>query len=392
MTQFYQEMIAFKEFSQLTEDRHYTEAPIDWWVVITDVQGSTKAIEAGQYKTVNMVGASSIAAVVNAAGTREIPFVFGGDGATALIPASARERVAQALAQSAEVALAQFGLKLRVGLVPVAELVKAGAPVRVCKYELATNNYLAFFKGQGLTLAETWVKAGQYALTVQTAPQFDPHLGLSCRWAPLENTRGLILSILIKIKPGLNDVLLLSEVIREIDDIVGLSAPESHPIKPDAVHADKMGRAAKLEAVYSRKAFWVTQFTVRLIMFLGILIEKGWLKLKAVDLDGYKKSLRVNSDYRKYDEMLRLVVDCTPAMRDQIAQKLESLHQSGKVYYGLHESSHALMTCFVQNSSDNQHVHFIDGGDGGYAMAARQLKQQMKNEGVAAGQSLGALS
>ena len=33
-----------------------------------------------------------------------------------------------------------------------------------------------------------------------------------------------------------------------------------------------------------------------------------------------------------------------------------------------------LMTCFVEAASDYQHVHVIDGGDGGYTMAAREMK------------------
>ena len=36
------------------------------------------------------------------------------------------------------------------------------------------------------------------------------------------------------------------------------------------------------------------------------------------------------------------------------------------------------MTCFLQKLEDGKHIHFIDGGDGGYAIAAKQLKAQIK--------------
>ena len=36
------------------------------------------------------------------------------------------------------------------------------------------------------------------------------------------------------------------------------------------------------------------------------------------------------------------------------------------------------MTYYVANLEPSQHIHFIDGGDGGYAMAAKQLKTQLK--------------
>jgi len=35
------------------------------------------------------------------------------------------------------------------------------------------------------------------------------------------------------------------------------------------------------------------------------------------------------------------------------------------------------MTCYFHGPEDGQHIHFIDGGDGGYAMAAKQLKAQL---------------
>jgi hypothetical protein len=44
--------------------------------------------------------------------------------------------------------------------------------------------------------------------------------------------------------------------------------------------------------------------------------------------------------------------------------------------YGVHVSRHALMTCLVFDRFGKQ-VHFVDGANGGYALAAKQLKQQL---------------
>jgi hypothetical protein len=35
------------------------------------------------------------------------------------------------------------------------------------------------------------------------------------------------------------------------------------------------------------------------------------------------------------------------------------------------------MTCLVFSLAESRHVHFIDGADGGYALAALQLKEQL---------------
>ena len=41
-------------------------------------------------------------------------------------------------------------------------------------------------------------------------------------------------------------------------------------------------------------------------------------------------------------------------------------------------ASQALMTCFVYGLDEGEHVHFVDGGGGGYALAAKQFKAQHK--------------
>src|SRR5262249_60023738 len=88
----------FGAFSRLVGPSLYAPLPDDWIVGVADIVESTKAIAAKRYKAVNMAGAAVIAAVTNALGGREFPFVFGGDGASfAVSPedlAPAREALA----------------------------------------------------------------------------------------------------------------------------------------------------------------------------------------------------------------------------------------------------------------------------------------------------------
>jgi hypothetical protein len=81
---------------------------------------------------------------------------------------------------------------------------------------------------------------------------------------------------------------------------------------------------------------------------------------------------------RKFDDMLRMVVDCSNAQAEQVHQFLEGRFLEGQLFYGLHRSDHALMTCLVFSATDNQHLHFIDGAGGGYAYAATQMKSQLR--------------
>jgi hypothetical protein len=48
----------------------------------------------------------------------------------------------------------------------------------------------------------------------------------------------------------------------------------------------------------------------------------------------------------------------------------------------MHTAPSALITCFVKAYAGD-HVHFVDGANGGYALAARQLKKQLAERGGA---------
>jgi hypothetical protein len=379
-THFFSELKAFEDFAGLADDANYVTAPDDWLVVITDVEGSTKAIQAGRYKIVNMVGAATVAAIVNAVGTREIPFVFGGDGATAVIPGAALPQIMAALAKSREISRDEHGLNLRIGIVPNKHLREQGAPVRVAKYRLAGNNSIAFFKGHALSLAEKWVKSGKYLLSEEKRPiRFDPHEGLSCRWAPLKNSRGCFLSILVKVNEAkVSEVdTFTKKVIRELGEILDFDSPDAHPVKETALTTEKTLKAASLETSFQTRGTKFKRFLKNLGRMLYIHgLNRGLFK-KTFDMQAYRASLALNSDYRKYDEMIRMVVDATPEMKRKCEELLAGYHEKEQVFYGIHESKTALMTCFVQNYQD-AHVHFIDGGDGGYAMAAKGLKAQLK--------------
>jgi hypothetical protein len=84
---FYRDLRPFSDARGVAETGNFVPVPDDWVVVLSDVRGSTAAIRAGRYKDVNLVGASSITAVCNAMKGIDLPYVFGGDGATLLAPA-----------------------------------------------------------------------------------------------------------------------------------------------------------------------------------------------------------------------------------------------------------------------------------------------------------------
>jgi len=62
---FYANLPVFLDFMCVADENNFHDVPSDWLVVVSDIKGSTKAIESGRYKDVNILGASSIIAVLN---------------------------------------------------------------------------------------------------------------------------------------------------------------------------------------------------------------------------------------------------------------------------------------------------------------------------------------
>ena len=225
---FFQEMEPFHLFHDLVVDDHYIHAPSDWWVIVTDVIGSTVAIENGRYKDVNTIGAATLASIQNATGQLQIPFVFGGDGATALVPGRFKDAVERELSALRSVSQDQLKLELRVGLVSVVEL-NILASVAVSKYMLKGNYPLAIFRGGALTKAEELIKGGEQSYQVPHHPDSETNLRqLSCRWKPLETTNGTVISLLLMDPRGRPAV--YAEFLRELEDILAGDVEQFNPV------------------------------------------------------------------------------------------------------------------------------------------------------------------
>jgi DUF3095 family protein len=110
----YAHLSVFDDFARLTDPALYTSLPDEWVLGISDIVQSTAAIAAGRYKVVNTAAAAVIAAVANALGEHDFPFVFGGDGASFALPPEHAELARSALASVAAWVRDDLELKMRV--------------------------------------------------------------------------------------------------------------------------------------------------------------------------------------------------------------------------------------------------------------------------------------
>ena len=64
----------------------------------------------------------------------------------------------------------------------------------------------------------------------------------------------------------------------------------------------------------------------------------------------YVQQVVENSDFRKYDDGLRMILDCTPELEGALTKVLAAAAAAGIVRYGLHRQDAAMMTCFAPRS------------------------------------------
>ena len=380
---FYTNLSPLDRFLDLADPDLYTDVPEDWYVLITDVVGSTQAIDQGHYKEVNLVGASSIIAVLNALDTAEIPFVFGGDGASLLVPPWALHAAREALLSLKTLAHEAFQLELRVGVVPVS-VVTQRFPLQVAKIRLTPYCNQSSFIGGGLTYATDLVKKNERYQLIKDGEYPANLRGLECHWQDIPSLHGHMVSLIVSALPnnGHSNEVLYQQVIQAIQTIYG-DEQRYRPVTPEALNLTFNPRRLILEvkAKTQGKPRWLRiLYLVRVLIeiFVGRYLIAFNVKFEKVQWGRYKEDLCAASDYQKIDDALRMVISGTSSQTHQLETFLEQQKQDGKLIYGMHVSDRALMTCMFMGSREH-HLHFIDGADGGYALAARNLKGALPN-------------
>ena len=102
-------------------------------------------------------------------------------------------------------------------------------------------------------------------------------------------------------------------------------------------------------------------------------------RLGSFSADSYLDDVILNTDYRKFDDTLRLVLDLSAEQVGALRFHLDAEQGAGRLDYGMNVSRSALMTCLVFNLERAGHIHFVDGSDGGFARAALDLKARLES-------------
>ena len=388
---FFSALPVFTRFEGVTDDANYRSLPDDWYLALADIVSSTEAIAAGRYKMVNMAGASVISAVLNSLDRGDYPFVFGGDGACVAIPAAGLARVTVALAAVQSWVAEDLQLSLRTALVPMRDIRTEGLDVRVARFSPNAFVSYAMFIGGGTSWAEAQMKAGNYGIRPGANRERPDLTGLSCRWNPISARNGAIVSV-IAVPAAMGNGPEFQALVADIIAIAAEQNREGHPVPvegPDLAMA-MGGIAVEARATALPGRTFVRKLAIAGQIALTVTLHRLGLTLGTFNARRYKRDVAANSDFRKFDDGLKMTIDLDAAHLARLESRLAEAESKGICHYGLHRQASALMTCFVPTPLSNDHMHFIDGAEGGYAMAAAALstKKPRARDGQQASASL----
>lgn len=259
------------------------------------------------------------------------------------------------------------------------ELKKHGADVLVGRFEPAPASAYAVFLGDGVDLMKSSVKGrgddGLAALSMIGDADDDgmpPNLtGLSCRWTPLKSARGKMVALVTRGDDH-------GRIHRELTACAGVAALNAASLENLQARWPPKGLLREARARRRNKPLWVSALLVGLETYVAYLFVKNKWGAGTFSAERYHQDvLKGAVDFARSGQTLALVFDCPVDRVEAVRTYLEQRAGRGELQYGMHVSDHAVMTYFV-TSTEDKHVHFVDGGDGGYTTAATQLKARLK--------------
>ncbi len=363
------------EFAAAFDVSAHTPLPVDWLVAVTDVVKSREHINAGRYKAVNMAGVAMISAAMNELGTRQLPYIFGGDGAAIAVSPEVQTQLADILARTAVMAKEELGLELRAAIVPISQIRADGLDVRVRKVRVSDSIDNFAFSGGGIAHAEKLMKEGRFRIAAGAAGSRPDLAGLSCRWTPISAPGKKIVSVIAEPGEQATTESFIASA-RKLLALVGMEGNAGSPIPAEGPGVKWPVKGAELEAGISRgtRGRTATLWALHLQTLIALFLFKTGFKVGGFDPAHYQRTTGINTDFRKVQDGLRMTVSLDPQGIQRLEAFLEERRARKELRYGLSTQDEAVLTCFVPSILEDNHYHFLDGAGGGYAAAASAIR------------------
>lgn len=367
----------------LTEESYFKSVPNDWHIVVTDIENSTEEFNNGKYKEMNIISASSIIIALNIADKHgiEIPFIYGGDGASMVIPAKILDEVLEALTTLRNNAKYNFKLSLRVGSISIENLKKYGHRLKVAKIKIVEDYTQAIFLGVGLAQAEKIIKSDKRFLSRKEGEEKKLNLsGLQCRWNEIEppaHKKDILVLIVQPLKQR-GQTITYKKILEDIEEVYG-SFKRRHPIGAKEIgHSSDFKTLSKASKIkYGRLNILYTGFQM-IKSFLSKVYIKSNIKLPIqIHEDYIHGDIATATDTLKIDGALKTIIAGSKKQKGLLLKKLQRRERNGQILFGHFGTESTTITCYV-HKREKEYINFIDGTDGGYIKAAQELKAKIK--------------
>lgn len=167
---------------------------------------------------------------------------------------------------------------------------------------------------------------------------------------------------------------------KRVNEIYG-EVENHHPVVVEKLKLTFNPRRLTTEALVrtNRHFFTLLNYILKCLMtnFVGKVLIEGKFDTKDVAWSNYLTDVVANSDYKKFDGMVKMIMDGSVDQEKALLLYLENCFKLGKLIYGTHTCPEATMTCLVFTYS-GKHAHFLEDSHGGYALAAKDFKLRLR--------------
>lgn len=361
----------------LSNDIAFRQVPEDWIVFVVDIENSTLAVQEGKHEEVNLAATGSIVTVLNEVKKTNkeirVPYFFGGDGTTFIVPAKFRTKIRSLLENYRHHVKLRTSLILRVGCLEVAEIYNLNHKLKIAKFALTEHLTIPIVLGTGLKHAEEVIKSS-FINTQKKESELEAIAltGMECRWQeikPKEEEKKII-CLLVDCQIEQNQGEIYKNIFEKINDIFG-DYKERNPISNERLRLNPSIKKMKEEL---KLKFGNYSFSTLINSWLSTIIGDYGFRIFSTKIE-YFRNIPLLADTIMMDGVLHTVFSGTQKKINEFMPYLEELEQQGKIKYGIQITHSSIMSCYVEDRKNN-HIHFVDGTEGGYTKAAMMYKSK----------------
>jgi hypothetical protein len=363
----------------LDDESYFSEIPNTWHVVVVDIENSTQSVDAGKHHQINLTATGAIISVLNTIRKEkkniEIPYFFGGDGATFIVPAALLNKITVVLENYSLHIKRNIDLTLRVGHTSIKNLSAENSTLKIVKHQLTEQLAIPIVLGNGLKKAEEIIKNTFVAIDYGNFKKDLLNLeGMECRWKQINptQTKNKVVCLLLDSINETSQRELYRDILTEMDTIFG-TFKSRQPIASTNLKLNfslfKIWEEMKISLVDKN---WIYLFK----NWISTLIGKWFLNLTE-DGKQYLKQIGQLSHTFMLDGMINTIFTAEQDKIDLFIAYLNQLEKDKKIIFGIHVTHASIMSCYVLDRK-TKHAHFVDGTEGGYTSAAKMYKTKLR--------------